>query len=54
MLENTEQNMYKNRFVIVEMHIRRWTKSVSVLQKLGSDVHVHIGAWKEEFRSFPE
>lgn len=46
--------MYKTRYVIVETHIRTWRKSMSVLQKIRSDVYVHVAAWKEEFHSFPE
>lgn len=54
MLENTEQNMCKINSVVLEMHIRTWRKYTSVLQKIRSDVHVHIFVWKEEFNSFPE
>lgn len=54
MLENTEQNMYKTSSVVVEMHIRTWRKYTSALQKIRTDVHVHVSAWKEEFNSFPE
>lgn len=52
MLENTEQNMYKASSVILEMHIRTCRKYTSVLQKIRSDVHVHVSALEEEFNSF--
>lgn len=54
MLENTEQNMYKASSVILEMHIRTCRKYTSVLQKIRSDVHVHVSALEEKCNSFPE
>lgn len=46
--------MYRTSYVVVEMHIGTWRKSMSVYQKIRSDAYVHVAAWKEEFHSFPE